>query len=328
MGNVLQGGVGQGPARQAAIFASLPNTVEAVTISKVCSSGLKAVVFAAQNIQLGIAESQIARGMENVSRARYYTPRASGQPAFGNVQMKDGLIRDGLWDVYTQFEIGICVEVTAKKKYEIMREQQDEYAIRSYKRAVDAWNAGAFADEIGPVVVSGKKGDMIIDTDGGFLDFKPEKIPNLKPVFIRDGIGTVAAAHSSTLNDGASALILVNKALTQEYGPGPRVLARICRPADAGGDPVDFLIAPANAVLTALNREGIKRRILLIPGLENANVNPIGGTISLGRALGSSGSQILTTLLHQLKAADYGAAAIYNGGGTATAVVVQRIESV
>lgn len=344
MGNVLQAGVNQAPARQAAIFAGLSPTVEAVTINKVCASGLKAVVFAAQNIQLGLSEAQIAGGMENMSRVPYYLPRASGMPAFGNIQAQDGLIQDGLWDVYNQFHMGVCAETTAKK-YEITREQQDEYAIRSYKRAQDAWASKAFADEIAPVTVSGRKGDTIIDTDEGYLDIKPEKVPSLKPAFVRDGTGTVTAANSSTFNDGASALVIVNESLAKEYGSSSRVLARICGSADAAIDPVDFPVAPAKAVPIALERAGItKDQVAIwefneafaavikanekILGLENAKVNLLGGAISLGHALGSSGSRILTTLLHQLKPGEYGVAAICNGGGAATAVVVQRLESV
>jgi acetyl-CoA C-acetyltransferase len=263
MGNVLQGNVGQAPARQASIFAGLPPSVEAVTINKVCASGMKAVVFAAQNIQLGLAEAQIAGGMENMSKVPYYLPRASGMPAFGNVQAEDGLIKDGLWDVYNQFHMGVCAETTAKK-YEITREQQDEYAIRSYKRAQEAWKTGAFKDEIAPVTVKGRKGETIIDTDEGYMDIKPEKVPTLKPAFVRDGTGTVTAANASTFNDGASALVLGNKAIAQEYGAGSRVLARICGSADAAIDPVDFPVAPAKAVPIALERAGIKKEDVAI----------------------------------------------------------------
>lgn len=258
MGNVLQAGVGQSPARQASIFAGLPTSVEAITVNKVCASGLKAVVFAAQNIQLGLAEAQIAGGMENMSRVPLYTPRASSLPAFGNVTVEDGLIKDGLWDVYNQFHMGVCAETTAKK-YGITREQQDDYAIQSYKRAAEAWKNGAFKDEIAPVTVKGRKGETIIDTDEGYLDIKHDKIPTLKPAFVRDGTGTVTAANSSTFNDGASALVLGNKAIAQEYGAGSRVLARICSSADAATDPVDFPIAPAKAVPLALERAGIKK---------------------------------------------------------------------
>lgn len=344
MGNVLQGNVGQAPARQASMFAGLPSSVEAITINKVCASGLKAVVFAAQNIQLGLSEVQIAGGMENMSQVPYYVPRSSGLPAFGTVKMEDGLIKDGLTDVYDQFHMGICAETTAKK-YEITREQQDQYAIQSYERAQAAWKAKAFADEIAPVTVKGRKGDTVIDTDEGYLDVKLDRVPTLKPAFIRDGTGTVTAANSSTLNDGASALVLGSKAVAQQYGAGSRVLARICGSADAAIDPVDFPVAPAKAVPIALERAGItKDQVAIwefneafaavikanekILGLEGAKVNPLGGAISLGHALGSSGSRILTTLLHQLKPGEYGVAAICNGGGAASAIVVQRIESV
>lgn len=258
MGNVLQASVGQAPARQAAIFAGLPTTVEATTINKVCASGLKAVALAAQNIQLGLAEAQIAGGMENMSRVPYYTPRASSLPAFGNIQLEDGLIKDGLWDVYNQFHMGVCAEETAKK-YKITREMQDQYAIQSYERAQAAWKSQAFKDEIAPVTVKGRKGDTVIDTDEGYLDIKLDKVPTLKPAFIRDGTGTVTAANSSTFNDGASALVLGNKAIAQEYGAGSRVLARICSSADAAIDPVDFPVAPAKAVPIALERAGITK---------------------------------------------------------------------
>jgi len=258
MGNVLQAGVGQAPARQASIFAGLSPNVEAITINKVCASGLKAVVFAAQNIQLGLAEAQIAGGMENMSRVPYYSPRASSMPAFGNIQLEDGMIKDGLWDVYNQFHMGVCAETTAKK-YNITREMQDEYAIQSYQRAQAAWKEGAFKDEIAPVTVPGRKGDTIIDTDEGYLDVKIEKVPTLKPAFVRDGTGTVTAANASTFNDGASALVLVNKALAQEYGGGSRVLARIVSSADAAVDPVDFPVAPAKVVPLALERAGITK---------------------------------------------------------------------
>jgi acetyl-CoA C-acetyltransferase len=226
MGNVLQGGIGQAPARQAAIFAGLSPNVETITINKVCASGMKAVVFAAQNIQLGLAEAQIAGGMENMSRVPYYTPRASSMPPFGHFQVEDGLIKDGLWDVYNQIHMGVCAETTAKK-HKITREMQDEYAIQSYQRAQNAWKIGAFKDEIAPVTVSGRKGDVVIDTDEGYLDVKLEKVPTLKPAFVRDGTGTVTAANASTFNDGASAL--------------------------------DYPIAPAKAVPIALERAGITK---------------------------------------------------------------------
>ncbi|EQL03046.1 hypothetical protein G6O67_000733 [Ophiocordyceps sinensis] len=344
MGNVMQGSVGQAPARQAAIFAGLPQSTEATTINKVCASGLKAVALAAQNIQLGLSEAQVAGGMENMSRVPYYMPRASSMPAFGHVRVEDGLIKDGLTDVYQQFHMGNCAENTVKK-HSITREQQDAYAMQSYKRAQQAWADKAFADEIVPVTVPGRKGDTVIDTDEGFMDVNMEKMATLKPAFVRDGSGTVTAANSSTLNDGASALVLGSKAVAQQFGTGSRVLAKICSYADAALAPMDFSVAPAKAVPIALERAGITKdqvavwefneafaAVILanqkILELGDAKVNPLGGAISLGHALGSSGSRILTTLLHQLKPGEYGVAAICNGGGAATAMVVQRVESV
>lgn len=258
MGNVLQGSIGQAPARQAAIFAGLPTTVEATTINKVCASGLKAVALAAQNVQLGLAEAQIAGGMENMSQVPYYVPRASGMPAFGHVRMEDGLIKDGLTDVYDQFHMGNCAENTAKTQ-QLTREMQDEYAIRSYRRAQAAWEEGKFAEEIAPVTVKTRKGETVVDTDEGYLDVKFDKVPTLKPAFVRDGTGTVTAANSSTLNDGASALVIGSKAIAQKYGAGSRVLARICGSADAAVEPIDFPIAPAKAVPIALERAGITK---------------------------------------------------------------------
>lgn len=263
MGNVLSAGVGQAPARQASIFAGLPPTIEATTINKVCSSGMKAVLLAAQNIQLGLAEAQIAGGMENMSRVPYYLPRASGMPAFGDVKAEDGLIKDGLWDVYNQIHMGVCAETTAKK-YGITREMQDEYAIQSYKRAQAAWASGAFTDEIAPVTVKGRKGDKVIDRDEGYEDVVFEKVSTLKPAFIRDGTGTVTAASSSTFNDGGSALVLGSKEVAREYGAGSRVLARICGSADAAVDPIDFPVAPAKAVPIALERAGIRKEDVAI----------------------------------------------------------------
>lgn len=325
------------------MLAGLPSTVDAISINKVCASGLKAVVFAAQNIQLGLAEAQIAGGMENMSRVPYYMPRANQHPPFGAISMEDGLIKDGLWDVYNQFHMGVCAEETAKK-HNISREEQDEYAISSFRRAQKAWAEGRFEDEIAPVTIKGRKGETIISKDEGYENLREEKVPTLKPAFVKDG-GTVTAANSSTFNDGASALVLGSKEIAAEYGAGSRVLARIVSSADAAVDPVDFPIAPAKAVPIALERAGISadqvsvwefneafaaviKANQKILSLGSANVNPLGGAISLGHALGSSGSRILTTLLHQLLPGQYGVAAICNGGGAATALVVQRIERV
>jgi acetyl-CoA C-acetyltransferase len=341
MGQVLQGHVGQAPARQAAIFAGLPNTVEATTINKVCSSGLKAVTFGSQAIQLGQSEALIAGGMENMTRVPYFLPRSSQQPAFGDMKLVDGLVGDGLWDVYNQVHMGNCAENTARK-YNISREEQDEYAILSYKRAQDAYKKGLFKEEIVPVTVKGKKGDTVIEADEQYNKLKIEKVPTLKPVFDRSGNGTVTAANSSPLSDGASALVLGSEAIAKEFGKDSRVLARIIAYGDAAVDPIDFPVAPAKVVPLILERAGLKKEDIAIwefneafaavikanqkiLGLGIDNVNVLGGAISLGHALGSSGSRILTTLLHQLKDGQYGVAAICNGGGAATGIVVQKI---
>ena len=343
MGNVLQASVGQSPARQASIFAGLSPTVDAVTVNKVCASGLKAVSLAAQNIQLGLAEAQIAGGMENMSRVPYYMPRANQNPPFGTIMMEDGLIKDGLWDVYNQIHMGNCAEETAKK-YEITRKEQDQYAITSFKRAQKAWKERKFSEEVVPVTIQSKKGEIVISEDENYQSLQEDKIPRLKPAFMKEG-GTVTAANSSTFNDGASALVLGSKEVASDYGSGNRVLARIISSADAAVDPIDFPVAPAKAVPIALERAGISKEQVSIwefneafaavikanqkiLGLQIHNVNPRGGAISLGHALGSSGSRILTTLLHQLEPGQYGVAAICNGGGAATAMVVQRIERV
>ncbi len=257
MGNVLSAGLGQSPARQASMLAGLPPTVEAVTINKVCASGLKAVVFAAQNIQLGLAQAQIAGGMENMSRVPYYMARANQHPPFGELKLDDGLVKDGLWDVYNHIHMGVCADKTAKK-YKISREVQDEYAIASFRRAQKAWGEGKFQDEIAPVTIKGKKGETTISKDEGFENLKAEKVPTLKPAFVKDG-GTVTAANSSTFNDGASALVLGSKEIALEYGKESRILARIVASADAAVDPIDFPVAPAKAVPIALERSGISK---------------------------------------------------------------------
>ncbi|KAM3425478.1 Acetyl-CoA acetyltransferase B [Cercospora zeina] len=343
MGNVMQAAVGQAPARQATIFAGLSPSVEATTINKVCASGLKAVSIAAQQIELGQEEAVVAGGMENMSRVPYYTARGPQLPAFGNVTAEDGLLKDGLWDVYNQIHMGNCAENTAKK-YEISREQQDEYAIESFKRAGEAWKAGLFKEEVVPVTIKGKKGDTVISEDEGYGRLKLDKVATLKPAFDRSGNGTVTAANSSSMNDGASALIVTNKELAKQYGKGKRVLAKIVAYADAAVDPIDFPVAPAKVVPIVLERAGItKEQVKVwefneafaavikanakILGLGFDNVNPRGGAISLGHALGSSGSRILVTLLHQLKKGEYGCAAICNGGGAASGMVVQIVDA-
>ncbi|PNS15087.1 hypothetical protein CAC42_2316 [Sphaceloma murrayae] len=343
MGQVLQANSGQSPARQAAIFAGLSSSVEATTINKVCASGMKAITVASHNIMLGLAQAQIAGGMESMTRVPYYLPRASQQPAFGEQKLVDGLVSDGLWDVYNQVHMGNCAENTAKK-HGITRQEQDDFAILSYKRAQEAWSKGLFQDEIVEVTVKGKKGDTVIKEDEGYNRLKLDKVATLKPAFDRSGSGTVTAANSSSFNDGASALVLGSKEVAKKYGKGKRVLARIVATADAAVDPIDFPIAPAKVVPIVLERAGLKQSDIKvwefneafaavikanakILGLGEENVNPRGGAIALGHAIGSSGARIVVTLLHQLKKGEYGCAAICNGGGAATGIVVQAVDA-
>jgi len=341
MGNVLAAGVGQAPARQAAIFAGLPTNIEATTINKVCASGLKAVNIAASTIELGQAEAQVAGGMENMTRVPYYLNRASQQPAFGHQKLQDGLIADGLWDVYNQIHMGNCAENTAKK-YEVSRQDQDDYAIETYKRAQQAYKDGLFKDEIVPVTVKSKKGEVVISEDEQYNKLKLDKVSTLKPAFEKGPDGTVTAANSSPLSDGASALVLGSKEIAQKYGKDSRVLAKVVTYADAAVDPIDFPVAPASCVEKLLKQSGLSKNDISIwefneafaavikanakiLGLGTDNVNPRGGAIALGHALGSSGSRILVTLLHQLEVGQYGAAVICNGGGAASGIIVQRV---
>lgn len=338
--------MGQSPARQAVLGppASLATSIDCTTVNKVCSSGLKSVALAAQSITLGIDKAAIAGGMESMSRVPFYLPRGPQMPGFGEIKVRDGMISDGLWDPYNDVHMGKCAETSASK-HNISREAQDQYAINSYARTQKAWQDGLFKDEIAPVTVPGKKGDTIVAEDEGYNRLKLEKVPTLKPAFVKDG--TVTAANSSSFNDGASAVVLANKDLAKAHGSNSRVLARVVSYADAALDPIEFPVAPASAVPIALQRAGLdvadiahwevneafaavvvaNARIL---GLEDKmdTVNPLGGAIPLGHAIGSSGSRILTTMLHRLKDGQFGCAAICNGGGAATAMVVQRVSAV
>ncbi|KAK6527740.1 hypothetical protein TWF694_004720 [Orbilia ellipsospora] len=338
LGNVLQASIGQSPARQAVLFAGLPKDVEATTVNKVCASGLKSVVFAAQDVQLGLSDAVIAGGMENMSLVPRYMDRTIG--GYGDVKVEDGILKDGLTDVYNKFHMGNCAENTAKN-LSISREDQDKYAIESYRRAKSAWDSNAFAEEIVPVPVPQKKGDpVMISKDEDYEEVKLDKIPTLRTVFQKDG--TITAANASTLNDGASAIIVGSEKALKEFGGDSRVLAKIISHADGAVDPIDFPLAPAKAIPIALERAGIKKDDVAVWEINEAfsavskalektleldpsKVNKKGGAVALGHALGSSGSRILTTLLYQLKAGEYGVAAICNGGGGATAMVVQKL---
>ncbi len=339
MGNVLQAGVGQAPARQAALGAGLPNSVPCTTVNKVCASGMKAVMLGAQTILAGDNHVVVVGGMENMSQTPHYIDGRNGTK-FGNITMLDGITKDGLLDVYSKVPMGNCAELCATK-YEITREQQDEFAINSYKRAAAAWQAGRFNDEVVGVSVPQRKGDPVVITeDEEYKNVFLEKIPGLRPAFDKDG--TITAANASTLNDGASALILVSEEAVAKYGLKP--LAKIVSYADAAQEPEWFTTAPSLAVPKALEKAKLTKENIdywefnqafavvglanmKILGLDPAKVDVNGGAVALGHPLGNSGSRVIVTLLHVLKqnSGKLGAAAICNGGGGASAIVIESL---
>lgn len=343
MGNVLSAGLGQSPARQASILAGLPETTEATTINKVCASGLKAVSLAAQEIQLGHAGACVAGGMENMSLVPRYLART--QPSYGHVQCEDGVLKDGLWDVYNQVAMGVCAENTVKK-LAISRAEQDEYTVESYRRAKLAWKNKLFAEEVVPVDIPRRAhAPSVVKEDEEYKALDLSRLPTLKPAFLKDGTGTITAANSSTLSDGASALILASQATIDTYSLTPattRVMAKLLATADAATHPIDFPLAPTLAIPLALKRAGLEIKDVArfeineafaavslaneqVLGLDPEKVNGWGGAVALGHALGSSGARILVTLLYALKEGEVGVAGICNGGGGATAVVVRKL---
>ncbi|HLV14756.1 MAG TPA: acetyl-CoA C-acyltransferase [Xanthomarina sp.] len=338
MGNVVQAGTGQAPARQAAIYAGIPNSVPCTTVNKVCASGMKSVMLAAQAIALGDADIIVAGGMENMSLIPHYFHARSGTK-FGPAKMEDGMQKDGLVDAYDNNAMGVCADACATE-YKFTREDQDNFAIQSYKRSAAAWEAGKFDNEVVPVEVPQRRGDaIIVSKDEEFTNVKIDKIPELRPAFTKDG--TVTAANSSTINDGAGAMVLMSKEKALELGLKP--LATIKGYADAAHEPEWFTTAPAKALPKALDRAGVSLNDvdyfefneafsvvglanMKILGLNDSNVNVNGGAVSLGHPLGCSGVRILITLLNVLEQnnAKIGAAAICNGGGGASAVVIER----
>lgn len=338
MGNVVQAGVGQAPARQASRFAGLPDSVIATTVNKVCASGMKAVTQAAQAIMAGDAEVIVAGGMENMSLIPHYVQMRTGQK-FGPATMIDGLQKDGLTDAYDQNAMGVCADACATE-YNISREEQDAFAIQSYERSAQAWEAGKFDNEVVPVAVPQRKGDPIMITkDEEYTNVRLDKIPSLAPVFTKDG--TVTAANASTINDGAAALVIMSEEKAVALGLKP--LAYIKGYADAEQEPKWFTTAPAKALPKALAKAGISKEDVdffefneafsvvglanaKILGLDAAKVNVNGGAVSLGHPLGCSGARIIVTLLNVLEQnnAKIGAAAICNGGGGASAIVIER----
>ncbi|MFD2200696.1 acetyl-CoA C-acyltransferase [Shivajiella indica] len=340
MGNVISANLGQAPARQAAIGAGIGYNVPCTTVNKVCSSGMKAVMFAAQSIMTGQNELVVAGGMESMSNVPYYVPKARFGYKYGNAELVDGLVKDGLFEVYYKFPMGNCADHTAKEM-KISREDQDNYAIQSYTRSAEAWKSGAFKNEVVPVEISGRKGEtIVIDEDEEYKNVIFEKIPSLRPVFEKDG--TVTAANASTMNDGASAIILASKEKVQELGLRP--IAKIRGFADAAQDPLWFTTAPAIAIPKAIKNAGITENDVDFYEINEAfaavaianqrqlnldkdKLNVYGGAVSLGHPLGASGARIITTLnsvLHQ-KNGKIGVAGICNGGGGASAIVIEKI---
>ncbi len=338
MGNVVQAGTGQAPARQSAIYAGIPDTVPCTTINKVCSSGMKAIMQAAQAIKLGDAEIVVAGGMENMSLIpHYYHARSAAK--FGPATLEDGMQKDGLVDAYDKNAMGVCADACAEE-YKFSREDQDAFAIQSYERSSDAWSSGKFDNEVIPVEVPQRRGEpILISKDEEFTNVKMEKIPHLRPAFTKEG--TVTAANASTINDGAAAMVLMSKERALELDIKP--LATIKSYADAAHEPNWFTTAPAKALPKALSKAGIViddidffefneafsvvgLANMKILGLEDTKVNVNGGAVSLGHPLGCSGARILVTLLNVLEQnnAKIGAAAICNGGGGASAMVLER----
>ena len=341
MGNVLQAGVGQAPARQAAIFAGIPDTVPCTTVNKVCSSGMKTIMMAAQAIALGDAETIVAGGMENMSLAPHIVPMRTGVK-FGGTQMEDVMQKDGLVDAFDQVAMGTYADATAIK-HGVSREEQDAFAVESYRRSATAWESGVMQNEVVPVPVPQRRGDdLIISEDEEYTNVMLEKIPKLRPAFTKEG--TVTAANASTINDGAAAVIVMSEDRAKDLGLTP--LATIEGYADAAQDPKWFTTAPAKALPKALAKAnvslddvelfefneafsvvGIANTKIL--GIETNKVNVQGGAVSLGHPLGCSGARIVVTLLNGMKQKNLkiGAAAICNGGGGASAMVFKRNSS-
>lgn len=340
MGAVLQGNLGQAPARQAAKGAGLRNETVCTTINKVCASGMKSITLGAQSIMLGHADVVVAGGMENMSMAPYYLPKGRYGNKYGHGEILDAIVKDGLLDPYHNYPMGVAGELCAAEK-NITREDQDQFAIRSYQRAAKGWAEGFFKNEVAPVVLPQKKGDpIVIDEDEEYKNVKFDKIPGLSPVFKKDG--TITAANASTINDGASAVVLMSGEKVKALGLKP--LARIVSFADAELAPEWFTMSPSASMPLALKHAGLTLNdmdlfeineafsVVCIANqralnLDEEKVNVFGGAVSLGHPLGSSGSRIVVTLTHLLQhfGKRYGLAGICNGGGGSTAIVIERV---
>jgi len=340
MGNVCSANLGQAPARQAALGAGIDNKVPCTTVNKVCSSGMKSIMFGAQSIMIGHNDVVIAGGMESMSNIPYYIPKARWGHKYGHGELVDGLAKDGLVDAYGHMPMGVCADNTATK-YGISREEQDAYAIRSYKLAAEATEKSWFKEEIVPVSVPQRKGDPLqVMEDEEYKRVKFEKIAKLRPAFTKEG--TVTAANASTINDGASALVLMSKEKAEELGLKP--VAKIVSFADAAHEPEWFTTAPTLAAPKALQRAGLKMEDIsylevneafaVVPmafmrelDVDEDKVNVFGGAVSIGHPLGASGARIVTTLnnvLHQ-RDAQFGMATLCNGGGGASAIIIEKM---
>lgn len=340
MGNVLQAGIGQAPARQAAIFAGIPEDVPCTTVNKVCASGMKSISLGAQTIIAGDNEIVVVGGMENMSLVPHYLSGRNGVK-LGDIKAKDGMVLDGLTDVYNRVHMGVCADKCATEKG-ISREEQDAFAIESYKRSAAAWAEGKFKDEVVPVEVPQRKGDpIIVGEDEEYKNVRMDKIPQLRPVFTPEG-GTVTAANASTLNDGASALVIASAEAVEKHGLKP--IAKIVSYADAAIAPEWFTMAPSKAVPRALEKAGLStsdidfwelNEAFSVVGIANtkelgldpSKVDVNGGAVSIGHPLGNSGSRIIVTLINVLKqnGGKLGGAGICNGGGGASAMVIENI---
>lgn len=338
MGNVCQAFLGQAPARQAALFAGLPTSTICTTVNKVCASGMKSVMLGSQSLQCGHQDIVLAGGMESMSNVPYYLSR--GETSYGGVKLEDGIVFDGLTDVYNKCHMGNCTENTAKK-FNITRQQQDEYAISSYKRSAAAYDNNVFKDELVSVNVPQKKGkpDVSFTTDEEYKRVNFEKFSKLNTVFQKEN-GTVTAGNASTLNDGAAALILMTSDVAQKLNLKP--LARIVAFQDAATDPIDFPIAPAFAVPSLLQNAGVNKNDIALweineafsavvvanqklLDIDPAKVNVHGGAVSLGHPIGMSGARIVVHLAHALKAGEKGVASICNGGGGASSILIEKL---
>lgn len=340
MGNVISSNLGQAPAKQASIGAGIPNTVPTTLINKVCASGMKATMLGAQSIMLGMNDLIVTGGMESMSNIPFYVPKARWGYKYGGGEFVDGLERDGLKDAYDHNAMGVCADATAAK-YQISREEQDAFAIRSYQLAAESTSAGYLSKEIVPVSIPQRKGDPVVMTeDEEFRNVMFDKIPSLRGVFTKDG--SVTAANASTINDGASALVLASEKAVKEHNLTP--VARIVSFADASHEPQWFTTAPAKAAPIALQRAGLSIgdidyfevneafAVVVLAfnqamGLDLEKVNVFGGAVSLGHPLGASGARIITTLNNVLhhRQGKYGMAAICNGGGGASAMIIERV---